>query len=263
AVKGVQVARSITNTALIPFTAGVERLDKHAPGAARGVRGIGRAARVAGGALTGLLVIEQINNAFGEGADDLRRWYDVLTAGTEDAPDTDLGPLGTIYWTDWSGEVVKAADQADHLEEKKKDLVAQIEAEKVATQRNTSSTKDGTAATQDAASAAEDQAEALDELIDKLDEASGRVLSQRDAARQLEEAYDAATEAIEENGAGLDITTEAGRANQAALDDVAKAALDEAEANLRAGASMKSVRADMREARGEFIRVATQMGLTE
>lgn len=285
AVKGVQVARSITNTALIPFSAGVERLDKHAPGAARGVRGIGRAARVAGGALTGLLVIEQINNAFGEGADDLRRWYDVLTAGTEDdpaaqlkiveeelarlkeqiedAPDTDLGPLGTIYWTDWSGEVVKAADQADHLEEKKKDLVAQIEAEKVATQRNTSSTKDGTAATQDAASAAEDQADALDELIDKLDEASGRVLSQRDAARQLEEAYDAATEAIEENGAGLDITTEAGRANQAALDDVAQAALDEAEANLRAGASMKSVRADMREARSEFIRVATQMGLTE
>src|SRR5690606_29261298 len=47
---------------------------------------------------------------------------------------------------------------------------------------------------------------------------------------------DDANETIRENGANLDITTEAGRKNEAALDALAKAALQSAEATLKAAA---------------------------
>jgi hypothetical protein len=48
AVKGVQIMRAIATTALLPFSAGLERLEKSSPGAAAGLRRVGRAAAGAG-----------------------------------------------------------------------------------------------------------------------------------------------------------------------------------------------------------------------
>src|SRR5665647_3824366 len=61
----------------------------------------------------------------------------------------------------------------------------------------------------------------LEDLVSRQAEAAGVVLSERDAQRQFQAAIDDATAALETNGQTLDITTEAGRANQDALDGIA------------------------------------------
>src|SRR5659263_343183 len=71
-----------------------------------------------------------------------------------------------------------------------------------------------------------DQTDALADLIKAQSEAAGVVLSERDAQRALEASVDDAAAALKENGQTLDITTAAGRANQSALDDVAKSGWD-------------------------------------
>lgn len=75
-----------------------------------------------------------------------------------------------------------------------------------------------------------------------------------------QDALTKATEAVKENGKNLDITTEAGRANQSALNGVASAALRVAEDNLKAGASTADVSEEMRLARAQFIETAKKMG---
>lgn len=83
------------------------------------------------------------------------------------------------------------------------------------------------------AMSAEEAADAAEELIDTFATMAGIQLSARDAARQYEAALDGFTEAIEASvEAGVDqadmfdISTEAGRSNQAALDDIAGTAND-------------------------------------
>ncbi|WP_454778097.1 phage tail tape measure protein [Georgenia muralis] len=103
----------------------------------------------------------------------------------------------------------------------------------------------------------------LEELLGLQREAAGVVLSERDAQRALEAAYDDATGALEENGATLDITTDAGRRNEAALDDIAQASWTLIEAMQENGATADDLRGKTQTARDEFIRTATQMGMTE
>lgn len=142
---------------------------------------------------------------------------------------------------------------------------------------------DGTAVT-------EDYSDALKELIDAQREAAGVVLSERDAQRQLEASYQGVTDALkqqvddlaqqyEAQGIGteaarkraeaevavsdkLDITTEAGRRNQAALDDVAKSGWDLIDSMRENGATQADLQATMQTTRDRFIGVAGQMGLS-
>lgn len=111
--------------------------------------------------------------------------------------------------------------------------------------------------------AAQRQIVSLEELLGLQREAAGVVMSHREAERNLEEAYDSATEAVKTNGKTLDITTEAGRKNQAALDDVASSSWDLIEAMQENGASADDLRAKTQTARDEFLRVADQMGMAE
>lgn len=69
---------------------------------------------------------------------------------------------------------------------------------------------------------------AVDGFANALDRLNG-VLSGRAAMRDYESAIDSFTASIRENGRTFDITTEKGRRNQAALDDIAKSAIDVAE----------------------------------
>lgn len=67
------------------------------------------------------------------------------------------------------------------------------------------------------------------ELNTAMAEYSSQVLQMRGDQRAFEEAIDNASTAVKDNGKTLDITTEKGRANQAALDAIASAGLNLAE----------------------------------
>jgi hypothetical protein len=81
-------------------------------------------------------------------------------------------------------------------------------------------------------------------------------LSKRASMRDFEAAIDAATKSLKENGRNLDIGTEKGRNNQAALDNIANTALKVAE-GLQ---GMNRVRV-LERARQEFIDTAVKMGM--
>lgn len=131
--------------------------------------------------------------------------------------------------------------------------------------------------------------EALEELIDAQREAAGVVLSVRDAQRNFEEATAGVSEALEQqiddlarqresqgyskesarawaeeqaNASNkLDITTEAGRRNQAALDNVADSGwslIDSMRAN---GATQDELQATMQTTRDRFLEAAGAMGM--
>lgn len=136
-----------------------------------------------------------------------------------------------------------------------------------------------------------DQVDALQELIDAQDKAAGVVLSERDAQRNLQAAIDDAAASIqsqvddlaaqyEAQGMGtnaarkraeaevavadkLDITTEAGRKNQSALDDVAKSGWDLIASMKANGSTTDELRGQMTTVRDEFIATATSMGMSE
>lgn len=113
----------------------------------------------------------------------------------------------------------------------------------------------------DSAKDAQDQAAALDQLNKSLNEAANKALALSGSQMGLEAAYDDATASIAENGKTLDITTEKGRNNRQALDNIAQSALSLTKAMLDDGRSMEEVNAKTVSARAEFIRIATQMGL--
>jgi len=106
-----------------------------------------------------------------------------------------------------------------------------------------------------------DQTDALADLIKAQSEAAGVVLSERDAQRALEASVDDAAAALKENGQTLDITTAAGRANQSALDDVAKSGWDLIAAMKANGSSQAEIQATMQTSRDKFLGVADSMGI--
>lgn len=79
----------------------------------------------------------------------------------------------------------------------------------------------------------------------------------------VEAAYDDATAALKENGKTLDISTEKGRTNKSALNNLAAATLEHREALEEAGASTKEVTKATESGRKKFIEVAQQMGMTK
>lgn len=88
------------------------------------------------------------------------------------------------------------------------------------------------------AAAAKEAGEALDALVDALDKLNGTTLSYRESQRGYLDQMAETNAALAANGKTLDINTEAGRKNLAALDDQAKAANDLAEAAAREAESM-------------------------
>ena len=109
--------------------------------------------------------------------------------------------------------------------------------------------------------AAEAQIPTLEDLISLQAKAAGVVLSQREAEIQLQDSIRAATEALEKNGATLDITTEAGAANRRALDDIADSGWSLIESMQANGATQEELKSQMAASREAFINAATSMGI--
>ena len=109
----------------------------------------------------------------------------------------------------------------------------------------------------------EEQVDALAELQDLLQGTSDLMLGVRGSARGFEDAIKAASDAVEENGATLDITTEKGRANEAALDGIASATQDWANSAEEAGASAEELDGIMSSGRDSFIESAEAMGMSK
>lgn len=96
----------------------------------------------------------------------------------------------------------------------------------------------------------------VDSLVQALVDAGLVQLSTRDAARALEQAIDDAAAAIDENGTSMDITTEKGRANQAALDQVARSALTLAQSVYDETGSEQAMRESLAQSREALITTA-------
>lgn len=107
-----------------------------------------------------------------------------------------------------------------------------------------------------------DQASALSEVIDAMSTYYGFSTSASDAAIAMYDSFDKANQAIAQNGAGLDLNTQKGRANQSALNDLAETALKNARAQAQNGASMGDINGILDLAREKYIAAAQAMGLT-
>lgn len=102
----------------------------------------------------------------------------------------------------------------------------------------------------------------VQDLTQELNELNGVGLDAREAARALEAAYDDFDAVIAKNGSTLDITTEAGRENQAALDAIAKAALDAGQAVVDSGGSYADYRASLESSRQALLDRINELGLS-
>jgi DNA-binding phage protein len=105
--------------------------------------------------------------------------------------------------------------------------------------------------------------DALSAYLAKLSEAAGKMLSARESERAYQQAVDDASAAVKANGKTHDDNTEKGRANNAALDNLAKTSLEVAAAMNRNGASTAAVTARMTAARTQFVRTAIAAGYTK
>ena len=115
----------------------------------------------------------------------------------------------------------------------------------------------------DTASAAGEATKKVKSLKEAVDDLRGTQMSAEQATANLNEAIDKATASVKENGKSLSLNTEKGRANRAALQDIATAALDGVDAWSKNGASAATVAAKTQQARDEFIKTAIKMGATK
>ena len=102
----------------------------------------------------------------------------------------------------------------------------------------------------------------VDGLAEQIRNFGSATLDTRDAQRQFEQAVDDVTASIAENGTTLDIAEQAGRDNQAALDDMATSALELAAATYTQTGSQDQANAVLQSGRDRLIEVLGQFGIT-
>ncbi|WP_165962846.1 hypothetical protein [Occultella glacieicola] len=105
--------------------------------------------------------------------------------------------------------------------------------------------------------------EAEEELREERETSRDVLFGLNDATAGYYEALQAANEALSENGAGLNLATERGRENQAALDAQAQASYDYIQALIDSGAAEDDVTTAVDQHRAALREQATQMGMTE
>lgn len=106
------------------------------------------------------------------------------------------------------------------------------------------------------------QAASLTDLLSAYQKVTDHILGLRDANRGYEAAIDDATKALKANGRTLDIHTEKGRANSAALDDIAKNANSVLKGLVDNGAQLPRVTSQFHAQHGALVRVAEGFGMT-
>lgn len=113
------------------------------------------------------------------------------------------------------------------------------------------------------ASAADTAAEELKGAVESTNAYGSAALKNSGSAMALEAAIDGATESVKKNKQNLDIGTEAGRNNRAALDAIASSALSLRDAQFKNSASTEVMNASTERARSSFVAAAKQMGMNE
>jgi len=101
----------------------------------------------------------------------------------------------------------------------------------------------------------------VDALKDKIFNFGTVTLDTRAAQREFERAIDDVTASVIENGKGLDVTTEAGRNNQAALDALVTSGKDYASSVFEQNGNTKELQTNMNNLRQKVKDAAIQMGL--
>lgn len=109
---------------------------------------------------------------------------------------------------------------------------------------------------------AEDATTGVEDLADAIRNFGSAQFDVRDATRQFEEAVDALSESVVANGNSLDVGTEAGRANEAALDSIAQSALDLAGSLYTTTGSQDQAAGAIRRGRDALIEALAQFGIT-
>ena len=114
-----------------------------------------------------------------------------------------------------------------------------------------------------AKNAATQAATAQEKLNAALDSSQNVLLNTRSAQSAYYSAIDATTRALQDDGKGLDVTTQKGRDNRDALDAQAKASLDYLQALQQNGASAATFNATIDASRAALVKAAEQFGLTK
>ncbi|HCF99472.1 MAG TPA: phage tail tape measure protein, partial [Chloroflexi bacterium] len=102
----------------------------------------------------------------------------------------------------------------------------------------------------------------LDKLVTSMIASGLITLSARDAARNFQKSIDDLDASVKANGTTLDISTEKGRANEAAFDGIAGAGLKSAEAMAKAGESQDAVQGNLHGTYDALIAAAGKFGIT-
>ena len=110
--------------------------------------------------------------------------------------------------------------------------------------------------------AADGSVASMAKLIDSFISAGMVQLSENEALRAYQASLDALTDSINKNGYSLDITTEKGRNNSAALDGIAQAGLRVVDSMAKNGASQDALSGKLRTTYDDLIRAYGAFGIT-
>ena len=128
--------------------------------------------------------------------------------------------------------------------------------------QSTGSTVASTAALSELEAQAGTSKDQITQLADTIRGFGNETLTAREAERQFQESIDQVSASVVANGASLDINTEQGRANEKALDDLARAALDTAASKAELTGKEADATAAVQAGRDELIRQLGQFGIT-
>mgnify|MGYP001560970280 CR=1 FL=1 len=176
-----------------------------------------------------------------------------------------------------NGELSNRVSGADKLETAITSEREAVEKATDAAKQMEEATSDGTEAAEKSAAAAQVDAEAKQELADAMSNAEqeqrdllaatqayGNALLQLSGSQiGVESAIAGVTDSLEENGKTLDITTEKGRDNQSALDDLAASSMAYVGTLEEQGASSTEIADATSRARAEWVKGAIAMGMSE
>jgi TP901 family phage tail tape measure protein len=104
--------------------------------------------------------------------------------------------------------------------------------------------------------------DSISELADVIRGFGSETLSVNDATRTFEASVDSLSQSVIDNGTTLDVTTEKGRNNQAALDDLAKSTYDLAAATVEKTGKESDAIPVMEAGRAKLIEMLAQFGIT-
>jgi TP901 family phage tail tape measure protein len=158
---------------------------------------------------------------------------------------------------------IKDQGVVDEVRGKFEQYQAALDETAVAGASATDGAKDVASATDGAASSAKAAADATKAWADELAGIANPLLDARSAARDFEQAIDDASAALKDNGKTLDITSEKGRNNQAALDGVAKAAVAQITAMQANGASQGELQAKLSSSRASLQATAEKFRMSK